>query len=650
MKDSNRSDNFDYFSDGSSEKAKKKDKLKKVWFWIRVVLYTLIFAISLTGCIQSFTRKSSNYSGTGTEIYTSKKKISPVVSTFVAHKDKDSGAAEGEWTALEVNSDANFHLSYKNYGDTLAKLREQANVQQKGDYGKWGSYTSSIQIINPKDKNKYITDSPVYKVGNQYLFMTSTGSKYVLTDPGNYNETIVFNPSYDFDKFYIYDKSKKEYTLNEAAIKNNEVEVLDKNGSKIVDRLKTISIIKADDPSIASNAQAKYNADLFHTLYVNTFTNEYYNNALKELNNTLGFSAPDYNNLVKTLAEEYAKPTVKDSLKNLSPKTYNALHTYLNTLKSYEKIAKVYAENNKANFITTKDKKGEDVLTKYYTDGAKLSFKNSIALTSTKQCAFTSAKDYWKLGPFFGFFVWPIGATTAAMRESMPNLAGWSSFFVILIGVFITRLISLGITWKALVNQSKQDDIKSKKAKIDAKYAEFKDNKQMKQRHAAEVQELYKKYGINPLDSFLTMIVSLPIFLAMWRVIQSIPEIKSTHWLGMDFVAVSWRKLFAGHWQYLGILVLAVGVQAIAQYLPRLLNRKKFKERTSIEEAQALRKADKTQNIMMGVFLFITLIFSAGVQIYWVLSGLWTICQTLIIWQFKKSEYYRNKYGKKASV
>lgn len=141
------------------------------------------------------------------------------------------------------------------------------------------------------------------------------------------------------------------------------------------------------------------------------------------------------------------------------------------------------------------------------------------------------------------------------------------------------------------------------------------------------------------------MIISLPVFIMMWRVIQSLPEFKSTVWLGLSFAETSWRRLFfSGEWQYLGLLVVVAAVQGVAQFLPQILNRKKFKERTSLEEEKALKKANRTQRIMTIVFFFITLIFSAGLQVYWIISGIWTIIQTLSIHKFKKSAYYRRKY------
>ncbi|SYV97945.1 putative inner membrane protein translocase component YidC, partial [Mycoplasmopsis edwardii] len=64
--------------------------------------------------------------------------------------------------------------------------------------------------------------------------------------------------------------------------------------------------------------------------------------------------------------------------------------------------------------------------------------------------------------------------------------------------------------------QSIQEGLKSKKAAIEAKYAGFENNKAMKMKKNQEIQALYSKYNINPLDQFANLLLSMPIFFAMW--------------------------------------------------------------------------------------------------------------------------------------
>ena len=81
--------------------------------------------------------------------------------------------------------------------------------------------------------------------------------------------------------------------------------------------------------------------------------------------------------------------------------------------------------------------------------------------------------------------------------------------------VFTLRILAFGISFKSTLQQTKQQEIAAKKATIDAKYASYGDNKQMKQRKQQEIQALYKKEGISPLGALGSAFVTMPIFLSL---------------------------------------------------------------------------------------------------------------------------------------
>lgn len=80
----NRSSKFDYFKQNQSKKSSNNKKAiwNKVWLVIKIILYVLLFGLTLTGCIQTTVVKSSTFTGAGTEFYSSENKISPTVATF----------------------------------------------------------------------------------------------------------------------------------------------------------------------------------------------------------------------------------------------------------------------------------------------------------------------------------------------------------------------------------------------------------------------------------------------------------------------------------------------------------------------------------------------------------------------------------------
>lgn len=230
-------------------------------------------------------------------------------------------------------------------------------------------------------------------------------------------------------------------------------------------------------------------------------------------------------------------------------------------------------------------------------------------------------------GPFFGIFVYPISYITNKLIEAMPMMHGWESFISIVLVVIFVSVITFLLSFKGTLQQTKMQELNAKKAIIDAKYAPYKGNKQMQMRQRSEVSELYKKEGISPLGSIGSMLITMPFFFAMWRVIGSIQHIKGTVWLGINFASTSWRELFAGKVQYLPLMALALGLQIFSQLYPRLLTKRRDKNRINVHQKAAMKKGNKTQNIMMVVFAAMSVIFAAGLQVYFVVRSLWRIVE-----------------------
>lgn len=640
-----RSSNFDYFkpSQGSKKQKNKKEAWKKAWLVIKIILYVLLFAFTLTGCVQSIAVKSSSFSGAGTEFYSSQEKISPVVATFKqgTKKKDDKYLKDNQYYKVEHIPEANFHLSYKKYKSTLEDLRNQAkNVG--AEYGQRGSFTSSVQYI--KNNGDFVNGQPIFKgETGQYLFTLDKAKEYKSVF-NNWTQDIKFiDPQFDIKK--LYDEKTKDkdgnYTLDPKQLK---ITFPDKEN--VVLKKASLFSLYSTRSGYANRNNAIYARDIFELLYRETFLKEdnYYKQYLKVHN--------------KASYEEVLNEIVEGKKTKITDEERNFLINYQDTINNYLLITNLNTTTSKApqldeNGIQTFDKNGNIQLTNLDQEnsiygGPSTSIGSQIAFAAAEpQIPFPSFESTLGYGPFFSFAVWPLSAFVIATRAPLGDAGGWSTILVIFLAVIIVRAIGLAITWKATMSQTIQEELRAKKAKIDAKYADVpKSNKELKMRQQQEIAELYKKNGVSPMDSLISIIISLPIFIAMWRVIQSVPELKSTTWLGIDFAAVSYRRLFAGEWQYFFILLFAGSSQILTMIIPRILNKRSTK-RLTIEQKQALKKSDRMQWIMMFVFLFITFVFSAGVQIYWIISNIWSISQSLGIHYFKKSNFYKKRYAKK---
>ncbi|EFF41237.1 membrane protein insertase YidC [Mycoplasmopsis alligatoris] len=603
-----RSNKFDYFTNDKDPVEKKKNTLKRIWYWLKITLYVLVFGLTMTGCVQSFAIKTAGETGAGLELYVRESDIAPRVKGLEVTDSlsvKKSSAKDAEVIKLPTVtniSDENILVSNK---DVLEKLRKQT-ADDQGQYGAYNSLNSAIKL----EVNKQgLTNSDIHLVNDRYLFKVDNAKLY--------------KPVTTFKDIYTFaiaeDANKKVLPSPLKTPNENSGTISWASGLAKID-------MTFDKLTDENKANALFSRDVIQLVYDNTFANKKWTDI---------FEGKD--------PSTFIKENIIDKLKakqevNLSFLQKEAILTYHQTLAAqlnefgYKPSALVSeGAENRYDTITTFE----------WQVGSKLAY------SSVEQKPITSWGESWGLGPFYGLIVYPISYVSQHLRQAFPAMAGWETIFVIIIVVIVIKTFSLIVTFKSIVGQSIQEDLRGKKAQIEAKYKDFANNKMMKARKQQELQKLYKKHNINPLDQFLSIIISMPVFFAMWRVIQCMPEIKSTVWLGLNFSSTSYQSLFAGQWQYLGIIIVALGVQLASQLLPRLLNKKRLKERISIAENDALKKSEKTQKIIMLVFLVITVIFTAGVQVYWIITGLWTVGQTIGIYYLKKSKWWRTKYSQK---
>lgn len=82
-------------------------------------------------------------------------------------------------------------------------------------------------------------------------------------------------------------------------------------------------------------------------------------------------------------------------------------------------------------------------------------------------------------------------------------------------------------TIKSTLQNEKMNEVSGKLAEINAKYKGLKDaqSKQMKQQ---ETMDLYAKNNIHPFAAFEQILITLPIFLIIYRVVTILRPLKAT--------------------------------------------------------------------------------------------------------------------------
>ena len=98
--------------------------------------------------------------------------------------------------------------------------------------------------------------------------------------------------------------------------------------------------------------------------------------------------------------------------------------------------------------------------------------------------------------------------------------------------ILIIRVITTAATIKSTVQNEKMSEVSGKLSEINAKYKGLKDtqSKQMKQQ---EIMELYKKNNVRPFAAFEQILITLPIFLIVYRVVTILRPLKATVLFGI---------------------------------------------------------------------------------------------------------------------
>ncbi|PWC06015.1 membrane protein insertase YidC [Mycetocola zhujimingii] len=242
-------------------------------------------------------------------------------------------------------------------------------------------------------------------------------------------------------------------------------------------------------------------------------------------------------------------------------------------------------------------------------------------------------------------------------------LVGWHSLFA-----FLGMAPEDGLTWvlsivgltvvvraaliplfvKQIKNQRRMMEVAPKLKKIQDKYKGKKDQFS-REAMSRETMELYKKTGTNPLGSCLPLLVQMPIFFALFSVLNDSQTGKSgvgplNEALSEEFGSSSLFDFAPLHMSFSSAMSAPggpeTGVMIVAAIMVVLMTASQFITQLQIvsknisEETKA-SPMFKQQRILLYilpfVFLFSGFAFPLGVMFYWLVSNIWTMVQQFII-------------------
>ncbi len=197
------------------------------------------------------------------------------------------------------------------------------------------------------------------------------------------------------------------------------------------------------------------------------------------------------------------------------------------------------------------------------------------------------------------FFAKPLFALLEWLQESCGNW-GWA----IVLLTIIVRVVLFPLTYKGMVSMQKFKDIAPKMKEIQQKY---KDDPQKMQTH---MMELYRKHGANPLGGCLPLLLQMPIFFAIYRVLYNAIELKGADWIG---------------W------ITDLSVMDPYFVLPLLMGASMFVQQHITPTSFTDPMQEKVFKYLPAIFTIFFITFPSGLVLYWFVSNIFSIAQQYTI-------------------
>lgn len=232
---------------------------------------------------------------------------------------------------------------------------------------------------------------------------------------------------------------------------------------------------------------------------------------------------------------------------------------------------------------------------------------------------------------FNALFVYPLAQAINYLTPKIGVAGGIATV------TFVVQAVVLLLTLKSTVATQQMQMLQPEMNRIQKKY-EGKTDDASKMRQAQEMQNLYKKYNINPLGTLLTAFIQFPIIIAIYQSVQRSAAVATG---SMDifgnvihFEMTPWEGIMSGQFIYLIVFLIMAVLYFLSMQIPMLITKQKAKK----EAEKHHRKPEDTKNpmgnmmyYMMIPILVLSIMWPTGMTIYWIISSLVIILRTLLV-------------------
>jgi len=202
----------------------------------------------------------------------------------------------------------------------------------------------------------------------------------------------------------------------------------------------------------------------------------------------------------------------------------------------------------------------------------------------------------------YGWFTFAAAPLFQLLMFLHGLVGNWGWAIVLL--TLIIRLVLFPLTFKGMISMQKLKEVSPKVKELQAKY------KGDPQRMNAAVMELYKKEGANPLGGCLPLLMQIPVFFAIYRVLLNAVELKGAEW-------ILWINDLA-HMDPYFVLPILMGA---SMYYQQRITPSNFTDPMQ----------EKIFRFLPVIFTFFFVTFPAGLVLYWLMNNIFSIIQQFVV-------------------
>lgn len=191
------------------------------------------------------------------------------------------------------------------------------------------------------------------------------------------------------------------------------------------------------------------------------------------------------------------------------------------------------------------------------------------------------------------------------------------------------RFIIFPLNHKAIITQTKIKQLEPELKDIKEKF------KKDSQEQARKTMALYKSHGINPLSGFLTLLIQIPIIIALYSVFRAGVNFDLSHLYSFITVPENMSTMFLGIFdmsQKSYILAFLTGASQFIQMrlaLPPI--KKSASPQPSFKEDFARNMNIQMRYIMPIFIVFIVSRFTSAIAVYWTTMNIFAIVHEAIV-------------------